>query len=185
MRTQEYILQGKDVPAKFRGTKVNLRVAETLDETSRLSENPVGLFNDAYVIYQQGVMRRLSAKEDATAESLATAAAAIMHRKTTPGTPKTAKPATKAKNTAAGIGNRIFERELAEPGYITKGINAGVFENSTLDEFKAWRQSRIEAAEAAKAASGNGAATTTAPASQPAAQPNVARRPAGAGGGKK
>jgi hypothetical protein len=184
MRTQEYILQGKDVPAKFRGAKVQLRIAETLDETSKLSENPVGLFNDAYVIYQQGVMRRLSAKEDATAEGLVSAAGQIMHRKTTPGTPKTAKPATKAKNTAAGIGNRIFERELAEPGYIAKGIAAGVFEQSDADNFKAWRAARIEAAEAKATGNTNGA-TPAATTSTPAAQPNVARRPAGAGGGKK
>lgn len=183
MRTQEYILQGKDVPAKFRGQKVQLRIAETLDETSKLSENPVGLFNDAYVIYQQGVMRRKSAKPEATAESLVSDALSIMHVRTTPGTPKTAKPATKAKNTAAGIGNRIFERELTEPGYIAKGISAGVFEQSTLDEFKAWRAARIEAAEAKAApAPGNGAVN---PQAAPATQPNVTRRPVGAGGGAK
>lgn len=186
MRTQEYILQGKDVPAKFRGTKVNLRIAETSEDMARLSENPTGLFNDAYVIYQQGVMRRLSAKEDATTESLAKAAGEIVHRKTTPGTPKTAKPQTKVKAAAAGTGNRIFERELAEPGYIDRGIAAGVFDAQTKAEFAEWRQNRIAAAEAkaaAPAASGNGqAATTQAPAAQ---QPNVARRPAGAGGGKK
>ena len=181
MRTQEYILQGKEVPAKFRGTKVALRVPETHAEAVQLcggDESAAnGLFTDAWVIYMQGRLRRASGKEGATAESLAQAAATLTYQRAAAGTPKTAKPKTVVKRQAENAGNKIFERMLADASYRQRAIENGFVEQETFD---AWVAAR-KAAEAQP--SGNGATQAAKP--EPAKQPEVARRPAGAGGGKR
>lgn len=190
MRTQEYILQGKEVPAKFAGQKVQIRVPETWQECVALSNgqesSAVGLYTDAYVIYAQGKLRRKAAAVGKANDpnglaTLQTYAGTIVHERTATGTPKTAKPKTVQKNVAANIGNRMFERMLADSAYATRAIDGGFADQA---EFDAWKSAR-QAAKAAPVANGaTPAQAAEAPkASTPTTEPT--RRPAGAGGGKK
>lgn len=186
MRTQEYILQGKEVPAKLRGTKVQIRVPDSHAEAISLCGGNEsfanGLFTDAWVIYAQGRLRRASAKDGATVESLQKVSTDLTYTRSAPGTPKTAKPATKVKSSAASAGNRIFERELKEPGYIKRGIENGFFEDGLVAEFQAWREAKVAAATAAaapKTDAGNGAPAQATEAPKAASTEQPTRRPAG------
>lgn len=184
MRTQPYILKGKEVPAKFRGTKVGLRVAETWQQAIEFAggneSDALGLFNDASIIYQQGRMRRASGKEGATVESLNKLAATLTYQRAAAGTPKTAKPKTVVKRQAESAGNKIFERMLADASYRQRAIENGFVEQETFD---AWVAARKAAEAQPETPSGNGATQAAKP--EPAKQPEVARRPVGAGGGKR
>lgn len=157
MRTQNYTLQGGDVPAHLKGTVIRLKVAESVAEMTQLCGGNEGLavskFNDGYAIALQGVLRRRSGKTKdgqptETPETLQAFADGYTLAERAEGTAREVKPETKANRVAADQSNKNFERALTDEQFRKQGIKFGFIDE---DAFNAWKQARDEAA-AAKAA---------------------------------
>ena len=116
MRTIEYALQGKEVPASMRGQIVKIKAPESVAEAASLCENGetgvVDKFTDAYVIACQGRLRTAAGKKDATLESVRAVASGFKIKPRAEGTGerKEVKPETVAKRAAASSGNKLFTR---------------------------------------------------------------------------
>jgi len=155
MRTLNYALDGKGVPAHLKGKVVRIRLAETPEERLELAggdeANVTAKFNDGYVIAGQARLRPLAGKEGATLEGLQAFADKFVYvvKVTGDGKAREVKPETKQNRVAAEQANANFERALTDQQFRDRGIKFGFIDEA---KYTAWVEAR-NAAQAAATAS--------------------------------
>lgn len=157
MRTINYELQGKEVPAALVGKVVKLRVPETYKEAEGMTKggeaDVVAKFADGVVIAIQGALRTKSKKQDlATLQKFADEYVYTVRAEGTGvgGKPKTAKG--RAESIARTSGNKLFDRLAGE---VASGNSANLdrlVKQGFVDraEFDAYTEARKEAEAEAK-----------------------------------
>jgi len=157
MRTMNYALEGKGVPATLRGKVVRIRLAETPEDRLTLANgdeaNVTAKFNDGYVIAGQARLRPLAGKEGATLEGLQTFMDNFVYvvKVTGEGKAREVKPETKQNRIAAAAANKNFEKALVDEQFRTRGIKFGFIDEAEFNEWKTAREA-VQAAAPAEAA---------------------------------
>jgi hypothetical protein len=166
MKTRTYTLKGKDVPQALQGAAINFRVPETQAELLSLCKSEADALElgaSAYDVWLQGRLRAKAGQKDATAESLNEFAASAQYQRRTEGQgtggskPKTPKGIQTSK--AAGAGNRLFEKCLADSEFLARMIRQQIVDQAEFDAWKAAREASKTPATAAPAASTTAAST--------------------------
>lgn len=145
-RTHTYTVQkGDKVLPEFVGTKVDLTQYDTIADAVKAghfeSERAVmDAANAQRNIAANRVVRKALSKKDASVAGAVTLANAVkIGAATARGTPATAKPKTIQKNVAASSGNRLFEKCLADEGFLARMVKQGVADEG---EYKTWLAAR-------------------------------------------
>lgn len=165
MRTIEYELKGKEVPASLQGRVIRIRTAES---DADIGEGKVFASadamrekaNDGYVISVQGLLRNRAANAlkgengttltpDEAAAKLQTFADGYTYNvrqegQGGPSKPKT--PAGIAKSKASSAGNRLFEKCASDEAFLARMVKQGIVD---ADEFTEWQTARAAAVTAA------------------------------------
>lgn len=154
MRTVDYALEGKAVPATLRGSVIKIKVAESVQDgvasgVFKSEQALVEKANDGVVIAVQGGLRTKAGKDGMTVAKLQEWADAYCYdvRAEGSGVAREVKPETRVARAAAVSGNKMFERALTDETFLQRGIKNGYIDQA---EFDTWKAAREEAA-AAKA----------------------------------
>jgi len=153
MRTIDYALEGKAVPAHLRGQVVKIKIGESVaDGVGKVWASEAACCekaNDGVVIAVQGGLRTKAGKEGATLAGLQKWADEYVYdvRAEGSGVGRAVKPETKVARASAVAGNKMFERALTDEQFLTRGIKNGYIDQA---EFDAWKAARAEAAAAAR-----------------------------------
>lgn len=165
MKTRNYELQGKDVPANLRGAVLTFPVAETSADIAKLCQSEpdaIELAQSAYDVWLQGRVRALAARKPGegqaapSVESLNAFISGARYARRTEGTGGGSKPKTPAgiaKQKAASSGNRLFERCAADETFRDRMVKQGIVD---LAEFQEWTAARAQVASATPGGSANG-----------------------------
>lgn len=167
MRSVNYELQGKEVPAALVGVVVPIAIGETYKECESLTEkgesDVCAKFNDGRVIAIQGGLRTKAAKalKDAGGDKAKASAALAEWAKTYKYTVRAegtgvAKPKTaagRARSTAQQAGNKLFDRLAGEVAQgnsqnLDRLVKQGFVDR---DEFNAYVTAKQEAEKEAQA----------------------------------
>lgn len=170
MKTHTYVVQkGDNVKTNFVGTKIELQNSTTLAEalSSGHFENEgavVAAANAIRNIAANRVVRKELAKDaGSVAEAVKLANAVKIGAPRAASTPKTAKPSTIRKNTAAASGNRLFEKCATDADFLRRMIAQGIVDQGEYDVWLANKDKKDEKKVAAPAAVAS-APSTPAPA---------------------
>lgn len=151
-RNHIYTVQkGDSVRPEFVGTKVELTqhdaVADAIAAGHFESERAImDAANAQRNIAANRVVRKALSTEGASVTDAVTKANAVKLGAARVGvTPKTAKPATIAKNSAASSGNRLFIKCAADSAFLDRMVKQGIVERS---EFDSWQAAQAPAAPA-------------------------------------
>jgi hypothetical protein len=175
-KTHTYTVQkGDAVRPEFVGTKVGLVNEDTLAGALSLGhfENEAAVMAAANAqrnIAANRVVRKALSVEGAKIDEAIKAANAIkVGSPRAASTPKSAKPSTIRKNTAAASGNRLFEKCATDGDFLRRMVSQQIVDQAEYDTWLANRNLKDpKAAPKAEAPATNGA-TTEAQASAPAA----------------
>lgn len=176
-KTHTYTVQkGDAVRAEFVGTKVGLVNEDTLAGALSLGhyENEAAVMAAANAqrnIAANRVVRKALSKEGAKVDEAIKAANAVkLGAPRAASTPKSAKPSTIRKNTAAASGNRLFEKCATDADFLRRMVSQQIVDQAEYDTWLANRNLKDpKAAPKAEAtAPTEGAPTTEAQASAPA-----------------
>jgi hypothetical protein len=125
------------------------------------------------------VVRKALSKEGANvAEAIKAANAVKLGAPRAASTPKSAKPSTIRKNTAAASGNRLFEKCATDADFLRRMVAQQIVDET---EYNTWLANRnLKDPKAAPKAEGTSSSTSEAPASAPAAAPAAKKQPTAA-----
>lgn len=186
-KTHTYTVQkGDAVRAEFVGTKVGLVNEDTLAGALSLGhfENEAAVMAAANAqrnIAANRVVRKALSKEGAKVdEAIKSANAVKLGSPRAASTPKSAKPSTIRKNTAAASGNRLFEKCATDADFLRRMVAQQIVDQAEYDTWLANRnlQDPKAAPKAEAPTTESGATTTEAQASAPT-QP-ASKRPVSA-----
>lgn len=170
MRQHTYVVQkGDNVKAQFVGTKVEIANSQTTAEALSAGhfENEAALVAAANAIRNiavNRVVRKELAKDNGSvAEAIKQGNAVKVGAPRPASTPKTAKPSTIRKNTAAASGNRLFEKCATDADFLRRMVAQQIVDQSEFDTWLANRDKK-DAPKAAPAATPAADATASAPA---------------------
>lgn len=185
------VAEGGKVPSTFVGKEISWSRPDSMAEALTMGvENEatvVAAFNTQRDIVIRDRLRTYLATPGATLEGAAAIPATVKMGAPRPAgqTAKTAKPETRAKNTAAASGNKLFEKMASDDDFRARMFRDLENEN----DFNAWKAARtaVSAAKASPKAEPTPSpeptpATTTAPPAEPAQSPKPAT---GKGKGKQ
>jgi hypothetical protein len=180
-KTHTYTVQkGDAVRAEFVGTKVGLVNEDTLAGAISLGhfENEASVMAAANAqrnIAANRVVRKALSKEGANvAEAIKAANAVKLGAPRAASTPKSAKPSTIRKNTAAASGNRLFEKCATDADFLRRMVAQQIVDET---EYNTWLANRnLKDPKAAPKAEGT-STTSEAPASAPAAASAAKKQP--------
>lgn len=183
-KTHTYTVQkGDAVRAEFVGTKVGLINEDTLAGAISLGhfENEAAVMAAANaqrnIAANRVVRKALSVEGAKVDEAIRLANAVKLGSPRAASTPKSAKPSTIRKNTAAASGNRLFEKCATDAGFLQRMVSQQIVDQGEYDTWLVNRNLKDpKKAEAPQASEGS---TTEAPASTPT-QPASKRPTAGA-----
>lgn len=146
MKTHTYTVQkGDAVKPQFVGTKVEIQNSTTVAEALQAGhfENEAALVAAANAIRNiavNRVVRKELAKDNgSTAEAIRLGNLVKVGAPRPAATPKTAKPSTIRKNTAAASGNRLFEKCAADADFLRRMIAQQIVDET---EFNTWLANR-------------------------------------------
>lgn len=136
------VQQGDKVLARNIGATVTLVDYTTVQEAINAGhyeneEALVAAANEQRHIRANRAVRKVLAKEDGTVAQAIEAGNAVKVGAPRPAsTPKTAKPETIRKNTAAASGNRLFQRCAQDEDFLKRMVKQGIVDQG---EFAAWQ----------------------------------------------
>lgn len=146
MKTHTYVVQkGDNVKANFVGTKIELQNSTTLAEalSSGHFESEAAVVAAANAIRNiaaNRVVRKELAKDNGSvAEAVRLANLVKVGAPRAASTPKTAKPSTIRKNTAAASGSRLFEKCATDADFLRRMIAQQIVDET---EFNTWLANR-------------------------------------------
>jgi hypothetical protein len=187
-KTHTYTVQkGDAVRAEFVGTKVGLVNEDTLAGALALGhfENEASVMAAANAqrnIAANRVVRKALSKEGANvAEAIKAANAVKLGAPRAASTPKTARPSTIRKNTAASSGEKLYVKCSADADFLRRMIDQGIVDQTEYDLWLANRNKKDpEKAKKAEPASTDATpAAASTPATPAASASSANRRPAG------
>lgn len=144
MRTHTYVVQkGDAVLPRFVGTKIELQnsqtVAEGLSHGHFESEAAIMAAANAIrnIAANRVVRKQLALETGSVAEAIKLGNAVKIGAPRPASTPKTAKPSTIRKNTAAASGNRLFEKCKQDADFLSRMLAQGIVDQSEYDTWLA------------------------------------------------
>lgn len=151
MRTHTYVVQkGDNVKANFVGTKIEVQNSQTLAEALSAGhfESEAAVIAAANAIRNiavNRVVRKELAKDNGSvAEAIKLGNAVKVGAPRPAATPKTAKPSTIRKNTAAASGNRLFEKCASDADFLRRMIAQGIVDQGEYDTWLANKDKKDE-----------------------------------------
>lgn len=149
MRVHTYIVQkGDNVKPSFVGTKIELQnstsLAEALSAGHFESEAAVVAAANAIrnIAANRVVRKELATEAGSVAKAISLANAVKVGAPRPAATPKTAKPSTIRKNTAAASGNRLFEKCATDADFLRRMVGQGIVEQGEFDTWLANRDKK-------------------------------------------
>lgn len=187
MRTHTYVVQkGDNVLPRFVGTKIDLQnstsVAEGLAEGHFESEAAIMAAANAIrnIAANRVVRKELANEAGSVAKAVQLGNAVKIGAPRPASTPKTAKPSTIRKNTAAASGNRLFEKCRSDADFLSRMIAQGIVDQAEYDTWLANVGKKDEKKTAAPAAEAAKPAATPVADATPASPAKTPAKPAGA-----
>lgn len=142
MKTHTYTVQkGDNVKSQFVGTKVEIQNSTTVDEALKAGhfESEAAIVAAANAIRNiavNRVVRKELAKDNgSTAEAIRLGNLVKVGAPRAASTPKSAKPSTIRKNTAAASGNRLFEKCATDADFLRRMVAQGIIDET---EYSTW-----------------------------------------------
>lgn len=176
MKTHIYIVQkGDNVKPTFVGSKVEVQnsqtVAEALSAGHFESEAAIVAAANAIrnIAVNRVVRKELAKDTGSVAEAIKLGNAVKVGAPRAASTPKSAKPSTIRRNTAAASGNRLFEKCSTDADFLRRMVAQGIVDQAEYDTWLANKDKKDE---------------KKAPAPAAAATPAQTSAPATAGGAK-
>lgn len=172
MKQHIYVVQkGDNVKPTFVGTKIEVQNSQTVAEalTSGHFESEAAIVAAANAIRNiavNRVVRKELAKDNGSvAEAVKLGNAVKVGAPRPASTPKTAKPSTIRKNTAAASGNRLFEKCSTDADFLRRMVTQQIVDQGEYDTWLANKDKKDEKkAPATPAESGSTKATPAKPA---------------------
>lgn len=151
MKTHTYIVQkGDNVKSNFVGTKIELQNSTTLAEALSAGHFEseaavVAAANAIRNIAANRVVRKELAKDNGSvAEAIKLGNAVKVGAPRAASTPKSAKPSTIRRNTAAASGNRLFEKCSTDADFLRRMVAQGIVDQTEYDTWLANKDKKDE-----------------------------------------
>lgn len=151
MKVHTYIVQkGDNVKPNFVGTKIELQNSQTLAEALSAghfeSEAAVVAAANAIrnIAANRVVRKELASDTGSVAKAISLGNAVKVGAPRAASTPKTAKPSTIRKNTAAASGNRLFEKCATDADFLRRMVSQGIVDQTEFDTWLANKDKKDE-----------------------------------------